>query len=84
MLKFNNKNTRTMSPVFLLLTFNISHTHFSSVFIVDFEQVNVSWVFFFKSFHATGLFLYPVKHQKNRLFLMFTGGIERDQLPEMA
>ena len=29
--------------MFLLLTLNIFHT-FSTVFIVDFEQVNVSWV----------------------------------------
>ena len=29
---------------FLLLTFNIFHTLFSSVSAVNFEQVNVSWV----------------------------------------
>ena len=29
--------------VFLLLTLNIFHTFFSSVSIVDFEQVNISW-----------------------------------------
>ena len=32
MFKVNNKNTRMTSM-----------THFSSVFIVDFEQLNVSW-----------------------------------------
>ena len=48
MFKVNNKNTRTTSNdvvlMFLLLTFNIFHT-FSSVSIVDFEQVNVTWAF---------------------------------------
>ena len=44
MFKVNNKNTRTTSlkdvvPVLLLLTMNIFHI-FSSVSIVDFEQVN--------------------------------------------
>ena len=37
MLKFNNKNTRTTSIVFIV-------TPLSSVSTVDFEQVNVSWV----------------------------------------
>ena len=44
--KCNDKNTRTTSLnvvlVFLLLTLNIFH-FFSSVSIVDFEQVIVSW-----------------------------------------
>ena len=31
--------------VFLLLTLNIFHTFFYSVSIVDFEQVNVSWLY---------------------------------------
>ena len=35
MFKVNNKNTRTTSTYF---------TPFSSVFIVNFEQVNVSWI----------------------------------------
>ena len=35
MFKVNNKNSRTMSKIF--------HT-FSSVSIVEFEQVNVSWI----------------------------------------
>ena len=33
----------------------------------------------FNLFHAIDLFLYPRKHQKTRGFLMFSGGIERDQ-----
>ena len=37
MFKFNNKNTRTTSIVFIV-------TPLSSVLTVDFEQVNVSWV----------------------------------------
>ena len=43
MFKGNNKNTRTTDVVlvFLLLNLNIS---FSSVSIVDFEQVNVSCI----------------------------------------
>ena len=49
MFKVNNKNTKTTSNnvidvvlVFFLLTLNIFRI-FSSVSIVDFEQVNVSW-----------------------------------------
>ena len=38
MVKVNNKNTRTTSLVFLYFT------PFSRVSIVNFEQVNVSWV----------------------------------------
>ena len=37
MFKFNNKNTRTTSIVFIV-------TPLSSVSTVDIEQVNVSWV----------------------------------------
>ena len=33
----------------------------------------------FNLFHATVLFLLPLKHQKTSGFLMFSGGIERDQ-----
>ena len=42
--KVNNKNIRTTDVVliFLLLTLNIFHT-FICFFILDFEQVNVSW-----------------------------------------
>ena len=42
MFKVSNKDIRTTPPVSLLLTLNIFHT-FSSVFIVDFEQVNAGW-----------------------------------------
>ena len=44
MFKVSNKNTRTtdIALVFLLLTSTYSKT-FSSVSIVDIEQVNVSW-----------------------------------------
>ena len=40
MFKVNNENTRTTSGVFIV-NYLIP---FSSVFIVDFEQVNISWV----------------------------------------
>ena len=46
MFKVNIKNIRTTSDVvlvFLMLTLNIFHTFFS-VSLVDFEQVNVSWL----------------------------------------
>ena len=36
--------------VFLLLTLNIFHT-FSSVSIVDFKKVNISWVYYGESEH---------------------------------
>ena len=42
MFKVNSKNTRTMLMTFLLLILNICETFFS-IFIVDIEQVNVSW-----------------------------------------
>ena len=38
MFKVSNKNTRTTS-----ITFFTYFGSFSSVFIVDFEQVNISW-----------------------------------------
>ena len=46
MFKVNIKNIRTTSDVvlvFLMLTLNIFHTFFS-VSLVDFEEVNVSWL----------------------------------------
>ena len=45
MFKVNNKSIiqTLIILVFLLLTLNIFHTFFS-VFIIDFEQVNVNWV----------------------------------------
>ena len=39
MFKINNKDTRTKS-----MTLRTYFTPFSSVFVVNFEQVNVSWV----------------------------------------
>ena len=50
MFKVNNKNTRTIWKCWLDLTYGdlnyvyIMFTPFSSVSIVDFKQVNVSWV----------------------------------------
>ena len=41
MFKVNNKNTRSTSDVERCLKY---FTTFSSVFVADFEQVNVSWV----------------------------------------
>ena len=35
-----------------------------------------------KSFHATGLFRYPLQTSENQRFLMFSGVIERDQWHE--
>ena len=34
-------------------------------------------------FHATGLFLNPLKNQKASSFLTFSGDVERDQWHEM-
>ena len=77
MFKVNNKDTRT-----------------TGVSIVNFEQVNFGWgktsgkkktnsgAKLANSFHATNLFLYPLKtseNQKTRGFLMFSGGIKREQ-----
>ena len=45
MFKVNNENSRTTSMTYLLLILNTFHiSHFSNVSIVDFEQLNVSWV----------------------------------------
>ena len=35
-------------------------------------------------FHATELFRYPLETKKPKGFLMFSGGIERDQWHEMS
>ena len=44
MFKVNNKDTRTtLLALALLLTLSIFH-FFSSVSIIDFEQVNVCWI----------------------------------------
>ena len=46
MFKINNKNTRTTSLRLFWCFYCKLKTHFtpfSSVFIVDFEQVNVNW-----------------------------------------
>ena len=59
-----------------------------SVFSFFFENHVICIYFFsktaFKPFHATGLFLYPLKHQKTSCFLMFSGGIERNQWHELG
>ena len=41
--KVNNKNASDVILVFLLLTMN-NFTPFSSVSIIDFKQINVSWI----------------------------------------
>ena len=57
MFKVDNKSTRatllTLLMVFLSLTLNIFY-FFSSVFIVVFEQVNVSWVYLLPTFEPRG------------------------------
>ena len=45
--------------------------------------VNFFKTFIINPFHATGLFLYPLKTSENVKFLMFSGGIERDQWHKM-
>ena len=46
MFKVNNKNTKTKSMMwFWCFIANFEHfSHLFSVFIVDFEQVNVRWI----------------------------------------
>ena len=46
MFKVNNKNTRATTNDDVVTYF----THFSSISIVDFEQVNVSWALVQKDF----------------------------------
>ena len=60
MFKFNNKNTRTLSLTSFwcfIVNFWSYFTPFSCIFIVDFEQVNVSWVFLF--WERVVNYLYP-------------------------
>ena len=49
MFKYAQNEVIAVFLVFLLLTMNIFHTFFS-VSVVDFEQVNVSWVSCFSGF----------------------------------
>ena len=44
----------------------------------------LSTEFTFNPFHATGLFLYPLKPSGTISFLMLPEGIERDQWHEMG
>ena len=53
-------------------------TPFSSLSIVDFGQVNVSWVSSLTHIHDTGIFIPPRKHQKISVSSV-SGGIEKDQ-----
>ena len=39
---------------------------------------------FINSFHVSDLFLYPLKASEKQRFLMFSGGIKRDQWNEMG
>ena len=95
--KVNIRNTRKRCEISFKLTIN---TPFSSVSIVDSEQVNVTWFClvsaclllqlffsfscFFNPFRATDFFYTPGLHQKTSGFLMFSGGIKRDQWHEMG
>ena len=52
MFKVNSKNTRTTSMTFLLVILKMCETFFS-IFIVDLEQVNVSWERSYSDFHIS-------------------------------
>ena len=82
MFKVNNRNIRKRwikTPedvvdavlVFLLLTLNIFHT-FSSVSIVDFQQVNGSWAINNQSTSFWSPFVDFEQIQRNNLMLLFT------------
>ena len=72
--------------------------HCCTISIVHSEQVNagleliygkvMSWIsklgqHLGNLFHTTGLFYTPGKHQKTNGFLIFSGGLEREQWHEM-
>ena len=70
MFKVNNGNVSDVVLVFFLLTFEHILQFFSSVSILDFEQVNVNWagvvsslqeVVFIDPFHDAVVFVYPLK-----------------------
>ena len=58
---------------------NASHIWIDNIEIS--ESIITKWV---NPFHAAGLFLYPLKTSGNFGFLMFSRGIEKDQLYEMG
>ena len=70
MFKVNNKNTSktSMPSIVKFLTY---FTPFSSVYIVDFEQVNVSWVMnsSLNYFHSSQLF--ECREQKKLSFEVY-------------
>ena len=76
-LTVNTKNdVNDVILVSLSLTLNRFHM-FSSVFIVDFEHVNIDWVlinkYMINPFHTTGFFLYIHKTEKPRFSNVFRG-----------
>ena len=88
---FNNKNTRKMCETCSELTIKTPERrqwHRSGVFIVNFEQISQIFLVFLlltlSKLMLAGeklikeLFLYLLKTQKNKHFLMFSGNIERD------
>ena len=87
MLSFNLKHRLTT-----VLTFEYSEYvnnvlylkliyYISAVHVICFYGIASST--FFKLFHASSLFLYVLKISKIRDFLIFPGGIERDQWHEI-
>ena len=48
------------------------------------EIMNNAAKYLFSPFHATDLFLYPLKTPENPGFVIFSGVIERDQWNEMG
>ena len=46
--------------------------------------VNFKHIQYFNPFHATNLFLYPLKHQETSSLCMFSMGMNRDHLYKMG
>ena len=86
-----NENVNDVALVFLLFTLNIFYT-FSSVYIVDFERVNVSWtgnqfsrfssVMTFNPFLTNVPKLYPLKTPENQKVFWCFGRYEMGTLEQ--
>ena len=75
------RTLKKMTPTYIIIFYFISETRLlESTFIeAKFLATEQQSLNLFNQFHLTGLFLYPLKTSEVSGFLIFSGGIERDQ-----
>ena len=75
------RTLKKMTPTYIIIFYFISETRLlESTFIeAKFLATEQQSLNLFNQFHPTGLFLYPLKTSEVSGFLIFSGGIERDQ-----